>query len=699
VSADETTTVSADESPSRAAKLVAFLRDRSLPYWPALCASTVLGAICIWAILDRAGRPAMPLDDSFIHLQYARRLTEGGFMSFVEGRGYTSGATSFLWPMLLAPFYAVGLRGLGLVVATWILGTLAHAAVATETARVAAPLAGRAGGVGAGAMCLGFGAFAWFAWSGMETLMLAWALMRSVRLASAWMEGQDVPRRALLVMAFVAPLTRPEGMIVSVLIAFVLAARPRAISPKKSLAARISTRAPALAALCGALVVPTIHWIASGQPASSTTNVKWLVGNPYYPWPKLVATVTANIELLTTDILDGGRWSVIFIPEGFSYALLAGGVALGVAALRTGRGWRALFVLTIVLATLVPCTYLSFLWNRVRYVWPFAGAWFVLLACLASELGHLARRFKPRWTFVTPGLLGLFVGALATKLPWSVRDLAQSAHAIDRQQVALGEWAKDALGPDALIGVNDTGAIAYMSQRPTFDVVGLTTLGEARYWVAGPGSRFEHYERLGRAKLPTHFVVYEAWMAMSVVLGERLHEATVTDQSILGGTTKTAYVASWDALGSGSSPTTLEPPGQLVDEVDVSDLDSESEHRYVLGQTTERDNQVAVTFAVDGTDRTLADGGRYARTREQFVVRLTEKREAILIARLASADPIDVEVFAGDQSAGVLHSPPGAWQELRLEIPADWVTSQTAIRLEARGEGATFAALHYWLYQ
>ena len=46
-----------------------------------------------------------------------------------------------------------------------------------------------------------------------------------------------------------------------------------------------------------------------------------------------------------------------------------------------------------------------------------------------------------------------------------------------------------------------------------FDVVGLTTPREAQYWVAGAGSRFEHYEQLDRADLPTHFIVYPGWMA------------------------------------------------------------------------------------------------------------------------------------------------------------------------------------------
>ena len=61
-----------------------------------------LGALCIRAVLAQAGNPAVPLDDAFIHMQYARRLADGGFFSFVAGEGYSTGATSFLWPVLLA---------------------------------------------------------------------------------------------------------------------------------------------------------------------------------------------------------------------------------------------------------------------------------------------------------------------------------------------------------------------------------------------------------------------------------------------------------------------------------------------------------------------------------------------------------------------------------------------------------------------
>ena len=48
------------------------------------------------------------------------------------------------------------------------------------------------------------------------------------------------------------------------------------------------------------------------------------------------------------------------------------------------------------LGILLPTTYDSFLWNRLRYLWPFAGPWLIGLVALADQLGELAALLKAR---------------------------------------------------------------------------------------------------------------------------------------------------------------------------------------------------------------------------------------------------------------------------------------------------------------
>jgi hypothetical protein len=671
----------------RLAVIGPLLARRTKPYLPAIAASSLLGFICVRSILSSAGQPALPLDDSFIHLQYAKRLAQGGFFSYVPGEGYTTGATSFLWPLLIAPFWLVGLRGLALVYAVWLLGTLAHAGVAVETARITRRLAGSAAAIGAAAMCLLFGAFAWFAWSGMETVLLAWVLMRAARVAAEHVEpcepaapGVRPPAMELIALGLVAPLVRPEGAIASVLAALALA-----LGPEKRLS-RHSLRA--LVPLSGPLLIPLMHFAFAGHATSATASVKWLAASPYLDRGEFWGQFFSNVKLLLFNLLDGEDWTAVFLPENASYAFFFGAIALPVAAFRKRLPAHGIAVAIVVLGTLVPCTYMSLLWNRVRYIWPFAGAWFVLVACFASELGHLARLIRPKVTYVTPLVAGLFAGALSGRLPWAVSDLAQSASAIDRQQVKLGRWAASNLPTDARIGVNDTGAIAYMSGRKTFDVVGLTTEGEAKYWVHGAGSRYEHYEKLPRAKLPTHFIVYPHWMACPPVLGQVLTEATVKDQSILGGATMVAYEARYDVLGSGARPAGAS--GELVDELDVSDLESERAHGYDLRGASDPDNLVGFD-----TEKALADGGRARRNADHFTMRSDKAGRARLVVRAGARQNTQLRVRIDGREAGSIEVESSLFVEASLDVE---VPSGT-FAVQVVSAGAPFSSYHYWLYR
>lgn len=683
---------------------------RTKPYLPALAVSSALGYLAIRNILEDAGRPAMPLDDSFIHLVYARRFGEGSPFTFSPDAGFSSGATSFLWPLALTPFWILGMRGLTLIWAVWFLGTLLHAAVAIETKRLAEPLVGRGAAVGAAAMCLCFGAFAWFGWSGMETIALAWIMTRTARVTSELAETPPhlrTPRMALgVALAGAAcPLIRPEGAAMALVAFAALAIYPPAGSERFGAALRhLISRLWSLIPIAGVAFVPLMNLALTGHARSNTAMVKWAIGNPYYTGERLTGFILGNVKMLLTELLSGGPYTAIFLPEQTHWVLACGLLALPIAAFRTKKVPRALAVFALVLGTLIPCTFITILWNRVRYIWPFAPGWFVLVGCLGAAVQALVMRWKRDLDFVALLVTGIFAGGLATKLTWSLNDLANSARAIDAQQVRLGMWAQKNLPKDALIGVNDTGAIAYFSERKTFDVVGLTTEGEAKYWVAGAGSRFEHYERMPREALPTHFIVYPGWMGMQAVLGERLFEATVTNQSILGGATKVAYTADWSILGTGSQPTTPQPPALLVAELDVADLESEAEHRYVLGNTTENDNAVSTVFTDEGD--LAGDGIRHHRVFDRFSVDLPQGKPVRMVARLASAYELDVTLTAGGEAVSTLTIPASGWAELTAEIPASITGPSTRIQLEATAwkdaeanEPPSFGSMHYWFYE
>jgi hypothetical protein len=273
---------------------------------------------------------------------------------------------------------------------------------------------------------------------------------------------------------------------------------------------------------------------------------------------------------------------------------------------------------------------------------------------------------------------------------YAIGDIADSASGIDRQQVTLGRWAKANLPDDARLGINDTGAIAYLSDRHTFDIVGLTTRDEGRYWVAGSASRFEHYEHLyaeARERLPTHFIVYPEWMACDAVLGRPLYEATVLDASILGGRTMRVYEADYTLMGSGEAPWT--PGLDVYDSLDVADLESEASHHYELLGAKDGEELVAVMPAPDG--HLVADGGRTNRARERFRVDASTSSSSIGVVRLGSSAPARVVVLADGKESESFDVPAGDWGEYSFPV------QEGTKRLELRADWGAVTVFHYWL--
>ncbi len=658
----------------------------------------IVTAILAWrtlrALLAQVHEPCGTLDDSFIHFQYARAIAELHPFRYQAAMPASSGATSVLWPMMLAPFYAIGFKGSAILWPAWTFGFCALGALAYESYFLAKPLAGKWGAVGSAAMVLSFSAFTWCAASGMEVIPFAWAMARCARRASEWQEDATsrTPRRRweLVTLAFIVAMLRPEGALVSIAIAIVLGVFPRE--------GKITERIYALGALAGAFATPAILLFFTGSARANTTTAKLFIGNPYYAGSALTTAVLDNAKTLFKTLLNGQNWSAEFLPTNAMPVAIMALIAIPIAGAQKKKLVRAAFVLAIALGMIVPCFYVTFLWNRLRYLWPFATGFIIGLACLASVVGEIATLVHPRARAGVPMLLGFFAGAFITRLDWVIDDVANSARGIDAQHVKIGRWARDHLPQDALVAVNDTGAIAYFSDRKTFDIVGLTTNGEAKYWVAGAASRIEHYERMNRGDLPTHFIVYPAWMGTDAFFGEMLFDATVTDSTILGGQSMRAYVADWSSLHSGDKPWS-DPATSFADELDVADLESESAHAYAL---LARDNEEVVGDAYTLSGERIIDGGRGVRSADRFVAHVPAGKTVRCITRIAPVfhGKTVVDVLANGKIITTIQMRDDdefttpAWTEKTFEIPSSETKSETPLELVAR-EGL-FASYHYW---
>jgi hypothetical protein len=622
-----------------------------------------------------AGSLGAPLDDSYIHFQFARSFARFHPFEYVPGLPRVPGATSLLWPALLAPAIWLGASGGALVALTWVLGFGALFGQAGEVYLASRRFLSQPLAFAAGLLVLAFSANTWFAASAMEVVPLGFLLLRSARRSAEFLEGQRSParQRELLLLAFAAVLLRPEGALAALCVAaaFALSGKAR--------------RVPALAALLAPLLVPLVNWLFTGSAAQTTTLAKWLPTNPYYH-DRLASAVLGNLQLFYGTLLDGRQWSWTFIPEGYRLVALASLPALWLAAERRGARAHAACLCLVGLGILIPTTYETFLVNRLRYLWPFSGPWLLGLAALGELLAAPLLRLHKRMAWLGLALPALAGWGFARLAPISVGDLAESCAAISAQQVSLGRWAAEHLPPDAKLGVNDAGAITFYSGRRTFDVVGLTTRGEARYWVAGAGSRFEHYEHLSRAELPTHFLVYPEWFGIPSLLGPCLTERSVYGATILGGPVMVACRADYAGLGSGAKPELDVGTRRLKDELDVADLESEAAHAYVLGAASAQDNLVQARQG-------RVDGGRFRRSGEAF--RLQLEPGGLLVMRFSAPPLTQATLSVAGRLVTVVQLPPGELQEVAIPLPAGVASGPQDVTLASN---QPLTLLHYWSF-
>jgi hypothetical protein len=626
------------------------------------------------------GDPTAALDDAYIHFQFAKSFARLEPLVYSPGSAPVPGATSLLWPALLAPFYALGFQGSALLWPAWAISFLCLGLLAYETARAGDGLLSREAALAAGAMVLVFAGTAWCAGSGMEVVPFAWLLLRGARRLADWAEGAAPPsarsRWELCALAWAAALMRPEGALIGVLASLALLVYPRG-----------APRALALLPFFSVFGSSLINWLVTGHAGSTTIEVKWLFAAPHGGFEHALGTTLNNLQHLWGTLLDGEQHSASIVPRGSKLFAWAALPALIAAGFRQQRRARALFVAAVALMLLVPCTYDTFLWNRLRYLWPFAPAWFVGLGALADTLGTLLGRLAPALGNAPALIAGAFTGTLLGYLPAALQDLAESASGIHRQQVSLGRWAKATLPAGSRIGVNDAGAIAYYSERATFDIVGLTTSEEGPHWVAGAGSRFEHYERLGSRELPTHFIVYPEWLGIPQLLGAELTERYVPDSGILGGARMVAYTASYSSLRSAERP--RDARGGIVDRLDVADLASETAHGYDSAGASSRSN-----YVFQDVDR--VDGGRAERRLERFDLRLGR---GPLIVRVVTDQEVTLRIACSGREIGRLRTGGTGWEELALELPAGVPAGLHRLEIAtepASDDAPSFAALHYW---
>ncbi len=716
-----------------------FRRPWILPLALAIAATlAVLLAILATSLAASGGRPVAQLDDSYIHLQYARSLAQGHAMRYNPSDPPTSGATSLLYPLLLAPAFRLGADGDSVVWWSWALGGTAYLALvvcAFALARVYLAELPRADwlALAVAVLVLTNGAVVWATLSGMETVIAA-------AVAVAAVLGIATGRPALAAgAAGLAALTRPEGALLALaVVVWLLVEAREARAAGRRWAGLVTLSGLALAAV---VAQPAINAAATGATTPTGMVAKsWLSNVPPYPGP-IARSVLGYWAKIWLDLTLG-------VPRMIAVPLLIP-VAIVDLAWRVRRAWRGtgdaeppgatgparrgrrgfdrrwsdrdraagLALVWLVLASLAAATLQTGTWHYARYQLGVIAVGTVFGGVAIARLagGWPTRRGRSLgWA----ALAVLMIASLATTRH-ALRSVADSVRVTLDQQLRMGEWLRENTPATARIGVHDAGAIRYFGGRDLYDVIGLTTPGAAVAWRNGPGSAYEALER--SPWRPDWFAAYPDVQPFSYFTSMRLFgqllatfpvTRTATDVIVSAGEQR-IYRADWSLAGSGDQPGQADVLARLggldlVDALDVADLESERQHAYRWWNRRRLPGYASEVkeLAYRAPPRaTVVDGGRLLTGGEEMALAARPHEPGWLVLRTDARNGAGLAVSVNGRAAGIWHysQVAGEWQDSVFPIPADLVdTDRLRLRIEADAEAPGFlqhGAYHYWLYQ
>ena len=414
-----------------------------------------------------AGMGGAPLDDAWIHMQFARNLATGNGFSYNPSQP-TAGSTSPLWTLLLVlPALVSTTAEFLLSAAIWLSALFYLLSVGLAYGFTYALTQTRWAAFGAGLATATAGRFLWAALSGMETTAFA-----AVSLAAMWAFHRHGLRWYTAALFALASQFRPEGHLLFALAVAVSGMQfwqgsrvEREQESKRVSDSALSTQHSALSTLYSALLLPLLTYALlcapyalfslglTGEPLPNTFYAKAKLESGY-GWRYLQQTLWLHWSdnPVAFLLMMVGLWPLAkkqpLIPIWFA---LPFGMAFTVAVL----------------------------WHHGRYTLPLIPL--VMVAAGVAAVWLVSQRSKGAGEQGSRGLLlsSLFSLLLLLGASWHFQNwavmLGQNTNEINEIDAALGRWLAENTPPDALLAVDDIGAITYLSERRIVDMNGLVS--------------------------------------------------------------------------------------------------------------------------------------------------------------------------------------------------------------------------------
>lgn len=506
-------------------------------------------SVIYWAgVFWLTGQAGFPLDDSYIHLQFARNLYEDGLMAFNRGIP-SSGSTAPLYPVLLAGLYCITRDWF---TASYVLGAVCSLGTAVAVYGILRSWTNRADVARWGGLLTVVAIPTVVqAYTGMESPVYSLCF-----LGGLWLYSRPRGRVPATLVFGVCLWLRPEFMLMLPIVAAerLIAVRRSGGRLLPAFLADFWPHAAAwavmLAAYCG------YHWLQDGSLVPNTFGAK------------AVAVSVARPAFLDglPAALNRGNWRYILLAIFVwpTVVVFSAGVGLGVNCAPAAFGLREAILnawreksLAAAGWRLVMLTLIGYPWMRgfvdsggfilfqfQRYYAHLTPLLIILVIGSWPETGAVVQRVFWRWrgvpqpvqqrrTLCWAAFSSLLMGALCVASVWNINSM----------QVPLGKWVRENTRPDQLVATNDIGAIAFLSERKILDTVGLVDPQLVSHFIAG-GDLLSYLQ----LRDPEYVIIFPTWypqLSARTDMLEPVKEIVLKCNVVCGSSRMVVYRPKW----------------------------------------------------------------------------------------------------------------------------------------------------------
>ncbi len=660
----------------------------------------------------------LPLDDTYIYLQYARQFAEGHFWQYNTGDLPSTGTTSQLYPFFLTIGYLIGFRGEAFpifvfwfnAVLLWISLMLCY--------RLFRRCFSQSVAIASAGLIAFTGHITWGYFLGMEIGMM---IVIFLLMAHSWM--RETERGTLTwtpVLLGLLILARPEGMMYSIiLIGLVFLLQWRSLSGQS----KIRLALPLLVVV-GVLV---LNYSLTGHLGPNTARPKSPWYTPYLSIPFIAQHATNFLIFVIKGLFSGSFTENILgtrnridmfaiVPPLSLLFFMFGSVPAVVRELQERRiGLHVLLNLWLGAGVCLVGVLSGGGYHDFRYLVPFFPIYVAYLIpgvrTLALSVAHASQLFTPRQ--IALGLTAYLFGFQALTTVNFVLHYGQMSYSfLEYKDAAL--WTKEHTEPDARIAVLDAGIMAYYGERYIYDLYGLVTnemTDNTFYVTTGMGSKYEFLENLPDAQRPNYFFSHRIRFEDG---GSEGLYAFFKQQPVYRVTPRATQ---YPRIGDDLSVYRLDwkhqaDPNRLYDqqlqektralemiaELDVADLRSQAACRYevlpLIPDGFAKNRPLGITYA---SGEFISDGALFIEGGERFRVSFDPKKRVLLVLRTANMDAPGAMAIVNGQPVGLFSADasPQQWAEVSVWLPPEFLHSGENV-IEVVG---TYISAHYWLFQ